>query len=212
MRIESVFDKSFSIYGQIVTGHDEAFNQILEGMKNTPCNDGVDYVPEDKNLQSLPAADVVSTYLYGGMPCQLGWCNGHNTKMNCLEYHRDSEFDLAATDLVLLLAKREEMVDGYLDTSKVKAYLVPSGTMVELYASTLHFAPCQASKNNGFKMMVALPKGTNYDKPQIEIKNKEDELLWGSNKWLLCHKDSKEASMGGAIRLNGINVDIIDLI
>ncbi|MCQ2770716.1 MAG: DUF4867 family protein, partial [Clostridia bacterium] len=112
----------------------------------------------------------------------------------------------------LLLAKREEMVDGYLDTSKVKAYLVPCGTMVELYASTLHFAPCQASKDKGFKMMVGLPKGTNYDKPNIEIKNDEDKLLWGSNKWLLCHKDSVEASKGGAIRLNGENIDIIDLI
>ena len=69
-----------------------------------PCPPATDYVAEDENLQELPAAVEVSEHLFGGMPCQLGWCNGHDTRLNCLEYHRDSEFNLGTEDFILLLA------------------------------------------------------------------------------------------------------------
>ena len=42
---------------------------------------------------------------YGGMPVQLGLCWGYNTRLNCLEYHRDSEVNVGARDFILLLAK-----------------------------------------------------------------------------------------------------------
>ena len=69
------------------------------------------------------------------MPVQFGWCNGHNTKLNCLEYHRDSEFNLGTEDFVLLLAREDDIVGGKLDTAKVKAFRVPAGVLVEVYAT-----------------------------------------------------------------------------
>ena len=94
MKIYSVFDSEFKPYGQVVTGMEDTVQEILFELCNTPLPDGVGYVPEEESLQELPAMIEVSEHLYGGMPVQMGWCNGHNTKLNCLEYHRDSEFNL----------------------------------------------------------------------------------------------------------------------
>ena len=109
MKIFSVTDPEFKPYGRVVTGLDTAKAEILAALANTPLPAATDYVAEDAALQELPAAVEVSEHLFGGMPCQLGWCNGHNTYLNCLEYHRDSEFNLGTEDFVLLLARQEEI-------------------------------------------------------------------------------------------------------
>ena len=107
MKIYSVYDPEFKAYGQIVTGLEDTVQEILTALATTPCPAGVDYVPFDPVLQELPAMKVVSDHCFGGMPVQMGWCNGHNTKLNCLEYHRDSEFNLGTEDFILLLARQE---------------------------------------------------------------------------------------------------------
>ncbi len=137
------------------------------------------------------------------MPCQLGWCNGHNTKLNCLEYHRDSEFNLGTEDFVLLLARQEEIAGGKLDTAKVKAFRAPAGTLVEVYATTLHYAPCHVDAAKGTRVLVALPKGTNTAKPAIKNDGGDDPQLWACNKWLLAHPDSAEAKAGAYVGLVG---------
>lgn len=208
MKIYSIYDPEFKSYGQIVEGMDDTIQKILSVLVKLPLPDGVGYVPEEPTLQDLPAAIEISEHLYGGMPVEIGWCNGHNTKLNCLEYHRDSEFNLASEDIILLLARQDEIENGVLDTGKVKAFRVPAGVMIECYATTLHFAPCHADANNGFRMMVALPMGTNTDKPLIRNKSREDKLLWACNKWLLAHPESEEAKQGAYIGLVGENIDI----
>ena len=157
-------------------------------------------------LQNLPAAVEISEHCYGGMPVQLGWCNGHNTRLNCLEYHRDSEFNLGTEDFILLLAKQEEISDGTLDTSKVRAFRVPAGTLVEVYATTLHYAPCHVDADKGFRVLVALPKDTNTEKPDITPLTAEDKYLWARNKWLLAHPDSAEAAAGAVAEIGRAHV------
>ncbi|MBR4577242.1 MAG: DUF4867 family protein [Clostridia bacterium] len=211
MKILPVTDPSFRNYGQILEGYD--LKELLETLdKVTPCPDGVDYVPEQAELQALAIEKELRNNAYGGMPIQLGWCNGHNTKMNCLEYHRDSELNVGTQDFILLLAKREDLVNGELDAEKVAAYYCPAGVLVEVYATTLHYAPCSAKKGQGFKVVIVLPKGTNLDKPEITVKNAEDEILWAANKWLLAHADSSEAAQGAKVLIKGKNPDIADLI
>ena len=212
MKIYSVFDPEFKPYGQVVDGMEETVQEILDVLKDAPQGAGVDYVPEYEPLQELPAMVEISEHCYGGMPVQLGWCNGHNTRLNCLEYHRDSEFNLGTEDFILLLAKQEEIVDAVLDTAKVKAFKVPAGTLVEVYATTLHYAPCHCDPEKGFRVLVALPMGTNTDKPNISVKSPEDKLLWARNKWLLAHPESGEAKQGAHIGLAGENIDIADII
>ena len=212
MKIYSVYDPAFKSYGQIVEGMEDAIAQIMDVLENIPLPRGIDYMPEDPALQSLSAMQEIADRLFGGMPVQLGWCCGHNTKLNCLEYHRDSEFNLGAEDFILLLARQDEIADGALDTAKVKAFWVPAGVMVECFATTLHYAPCHASPDKGFKVLVALPKGTNTAKPDFSPKSWEDRLLYARNKWLLAHPDSSEAADGAYLGITGKNIDIADLI
>lgn len=207
MKMYSVYDKEFAPYGRVVTGLDAV--ALLDALKKTPQPDtGVEYVPQDDSLQSLPFAQQARDHLYGGMPVQMGWCNGHNTKLNCLEYHCDSEFNLGTEDFVLLLARQDEIENGLLDTAKVKAFRVPTGVLVEVYATTLHYAPCHTDPDKGFRVLVALPAGTNTDKPAITPATEEDRLLWAKNKWLLAHPMSDEATAGAYIGLVGENIDI----
>ena len=80
--------------------------------------------------------------------------------------------------------------------------------LLEVYATTLHYAPCHTDPANGFKVLVALPKGTNTDKPNMPIKGGDDAYLWACNKWLLAHPDSAEAAQGAVVALTGENIDI----
>ncbi len=209
MKILKVTDPEFTNYGRIIEGYEEEKKQIEEALRDkTPIPEGTDYVAEEKVLQELPAADRIANSLFGGSPMQFGWCNGHNTKLNCLEYHRSSEINLGATDFILLLAKREEIVDHKIDSSKVKAFLCPKGTMIEVYATALHYAPCQASKDSGFQVLVGLPKGTNVGMPSFTPANQEDKLMTATNKWLLAHAESSEAKNGAWIGITGENIDI----
>ena len=211
MKIYSVHDKEFTPYGHVVTGLDTA--ELLDALARTPLPEtGTGYCPEEEELQELPVTVQVSEHLYGGMPVQMGWCNGRNTRLNCLEYHRDSEFNLGTEDFILLLARQEEIENGKLDTAKVKAFRVPAGVLVEVYATTLHYAPCHTDPAKGFRVLVALPAGTNTAKPDIRPLTEEDKLLRACNKWLLAHPDSAEAADGAYVGLTGENIDIADLL
>ena len=208
MKIYPVDSPEFKEYGQIVKGYD--VKELLEVFdKVTPLPEGTDYVPEQPELMALPIEKELRDRQYGGMPIQIGWCNGHNTRLNCLEYHRDSEVNLGTEDFILLLGRQGQIgEDGLFDTADTKAFYVPAGVMVEVYATTLHYAPCSSAKGKGFKVLVVLPKGTNTEKPFFTPANREDTLMTARNKWLLAHPESTEAAKGAVIGLKGVNIDI----
>ena len=207
MKIYSVSDPAFKPYGKVLEGYDTA--QLVAAMEAIPLPEtGTAYRP---GIDSLEACDVfadVRDRAYGGMPIQLGMCWGHNTKLNCLEYHRDSEVNLGWRDFILLLAKQDEIVDGVLDTAKVKAFRVPAGVPVEVYATTLHYAPCHTCPKSGFRVAVVLPRGTNTEKPAYTPACEEDTWMTARNKWLLAHPESNEAKNGAHVGLSGLNIDI----
>lgn len=208
MTILPISNPAFASYGKVLEGYDtQDLLRTLEAA--TPLPEGVEYVPSQPELESLPLTAQLSSNAYGGMPIQMGWCNGHNTKLNCLEYHRDSELNCGTEDFILLLARMDDIApDGTLDTGLVKAFRVPAGVLVEVYATTLHYAPCSAAKGAGFRVLVALPKGTNGPRPDIQVLNREDSMLWACNKWLLAHPESSEAAQGAPAVLRGENIDI----
>jgi hypothetical protein len=80
--------------------------------------------------------------------------------------------------------------------------------MVEVFATSLHYAPCHTDPVKGFQVLVALPWGTNTEKPDFKPQSREDTLLTARNKWLLPHPDSDEAKNGAVIGLKGENIDI----
>jgi len=208
MIIHSVFDKEFRRFGQVLQDYD--FSELIDVLnRSTPRpEDAVVYVASDAALEALPAADLLMNRAYGGMPIQIGYCNGTNSKLNCFEYHRDSEINIAADDSILLVACQGDLDNHTLDTSSVEAFFMPVGTAVEVFATTLHYAPCSAEKGKGFRMVIVLPKGTNTEKPAQLLQTGEDRLCTARNKWLIAHPESNEAKNGAFIGLTGENIDL----
>ena len=207
MKIYSVYDPEFSPYGKVMTGYDTTC--LLDAMKTIPMPvTGTAYEPSIPTLEATSIYGEFQNNAYGGMPVQLGMCWGYNTKLNCLEYHRDSEVNVGAGAFVLLLAKQDEIEGGKLDTAKAKAFRVPAGVPVEVYATTLHYAPCHVDENEGFRVAVVLPRGTNTAAPGAAPINEEDKWLTARNKWLLAHPESVEATNGAYVGLIGENIDI----
>lgn len=201
MKIYSVTDERFGKYGKVVEGID--FSVLVKAMEETPCPDDVVYVPGDEKLEALPVMKELAEITYGELPIQIGYCNGHNCMLNALEYHRSSEINVAATDAVLMLGFQQDITKDFTyDTSKVEAFLVPAGVAVEVYATTLHYAPCGVD-GAGFKVAIVLPKGTNLDLDK-EHKGGEDGHLTAKNKWLLGHPEGglPEGSPMGLIGKN----------
>ena len=206
MKIYSVYAQEFKPYGKILQNYDT--QSLISAMRTIPMPEsGTAYQPSIPVLEESGILDAMQNRAYGGQPIQIGMCWGYNTKLNCLEYHRDSEINVGEQDFVLLLARQDEIKDGKLDTAKVKAFRVPAGAVVEVYATTLHYAPCQLTAD-GFRVAVVLPKGTNTEKPAYEPQNEEDTWLTARNKWLLAHPESNEAKSGAHIGLTGKNIDI----
>lgn len=209
MHVYSVFDPEFKPYGKVLVGYDT--KELLGAMNEITLPEaGTAYEPGIESLERCVIFKELEDRFYGGMPTQLGMCWGRNTRLNCLEYHRSSEVNIGTVDFVLLLARQDEIEDGVLDTGKVKAFRVPAGAAVEVYATTLHFAPCQVPGEDGFRVAVALPKGTNTEKPSGEPGCEEDCWLWARNKWLLAHPDTKQAEEGAHIGLRGVNLDLAE--
>lgn len=200
MKILSIYDKEFNEYGKVVSLD---FTELLTELEKRDCpEDGTIYVPSDEKLEAFPVSKQVEIDWFGGMPIQVGYCNGHNVTLNCLEYHKSSEINIGTEDFILLLARKQDIVDGKLDTATVKAFAVPKGVGVELYQTALHYAPCRV--DGGFRVAVVLPKGTNYAKPE----GATCPLLWGSNKWLLAHPESNEAKSGAYVGLVGEKIKV----
>lgn len=206
MVIKSVYDKEFKKYGQVLKNYD--CSEILEKMKSTPMPSDVIYEPSIKELEELKIAEELRDREYGELPIQIGYCNGNNYLLNAVEYHRSSEINIAVTDLILLIGSQQDIEDDYsYDTSKIEAFKVPAGTIIEVYATTLHYAPCNVNED-GFKCVVVLPRDTNLPLENKPDKAFEDELLFAKNKWLIGHKEAGLEEQGAFIGLVGENISI----
>jgi len=204
MKIQNVNDVSFRKYGKVLTGYE--ISGILKEMEHTPLPKDVVYVASVEELESLKEAEQFRTRAYGGLPIEIGYCNGDNHKLNALEYHRCSEINIAATDLILLLGSQQDIqADFTYDTSLLEAFLVPRGTAIEVYATTLHYAPCTAAEG-GFRCVVILPAGTNLDLDFEPGEDGEDRLLRKKNKWAIAHPES--GKKGYFCGLKGENITL----
>jgi len=207
MKINQLTNESFKNYGRIISSCD--LSELLEVMKSTPVPDSVIYEPSVGELESLSVKKDLESRVFGELPIQVGYCNGHNYSLNAVEYHRTSEINIAATDLIVLVGMQQDIQSDYTyETQKLEAFLVPAGVAVEFYATTLHFAPCNAN-DNGFRCAVVLPKGTNTPL-QVKINEVgEDALLFANNKWLIGHEDAIDLKEKGAfIGLVGDNLTV----
>ena len=205
MEIKKVTDIAFRKYGRVLEGID--FTQLLAALEKTPCPDNVVYVASEPLLEATDAMEVLQTVAYGEMPIQIGYCNGHNKKLNALEYHRDSELNIAGSDAVLIVGLRADVTDEMTyDTSKAEAFLLPKGMGVEVFATTLHYAPANPGEE-GFRVVIVLPRGTNTELKSAHKGPGEDANLTAVNKWLIGHPEGGLPE-GSPLGLIGENLSI----
>ena len=102
VKIYSVFDGEFASYGRIVKGYD--FSGLVAYMKEkTEIFDYNVYVASVPKMEAAAVFREIENTLYGGMPVQIGYCNGKNSTYNGFEYHKGSEINIAVTDFMLVL-------------------------------------------------------------------------------------------------------------
>ncbi len=204
MVIQKVTDAAFRKYGRVISEID--FSELVDKLAETPLPEDVVYEPSVELLEALPVKEKLETAYYGELPIQIGYCNGHNHLLNAVEYHRSSEVDIAAEDLILLLGSQQDITDDFTyETSKIEAFLCPKGVGVELYATTLHYAPCSVG-DNGFRCGIVLPKDTNLPLDEKHA-GYEDALITAKNKWLIGHAEGG-LPVGAHIGLIGENISV----
>lgn len=202
MKIYSVNDREFQKYGRVLSGYD--FTELFEKCRETVVlpDEGFDYFPSHEEMEALLVAEELRLRAFGGMPIQIGSVFGRNNKMGCLEYHKSSELNISLDKVILVLGCESELEDLRFDSAKAMAFEVPAETGVELFGTTLHYAPISTSES-GYRVICVLPKGTNGPKPEILTEKGEDRLCMGRNKWLLAHADSPEARAGAYVGIDG---------
>lgn len=93
VKIFQVSDPEFKEYGRVIPGYE--LGELIRELEKMPVTKDVAYVSSVAELEKTAAAKELAEEVYGGMPIQIGYCNGHNQKLNALEYHRDSEVNVA---------------------------------------------------------------------------------------------------------------------
>ena len=206
IEVKKITDPAFRKYARVITDYD--CTELIARMEATPMpGDEVIYIASDPVLEALPIGKEFNDSLYGGMPAEIGYCNGNNSLLNAVEYHRSSEYNIACTDAIMLFGCQQDIEeDNTYDTSKIEAFLLPAGTMIECYATTLHYAPCGVG-GESFRVVIVLPAETNYDLEVVPSAAKEDRLLTARNKWLIAHPDAKIEGAYNGLKGENITID-----
>ena len=203
IEIFDVNSEEFSTYGRVIKGLDVT-EIISKAKKIENVGNASNYEPGVEIFEKLAVSGEIKTKFFGEMKIQVGYCWGHNTLFNATEWHTSSEINIAVTPLVLILGHVWDIEDGKIDSSKFKAFYLPAGTVVEVYATSLHFCPCEVSAD-GFGCVVGLPTGTNTD---LTVK-KNDPMLFRKNKWIIAHVDNEALKNKGVVAgITGTNYEI----
>ncbi len=194
-------DEAFAPYGRRLNYDTEEIVALAEKMPYPA--EGTEYLPSVFSFELTGLMQQITDGVFGTLPIQMGYCHGHSNRLNGWEWHASSEVNVACTDLVLILGHVWEIENGKIDSSVAKAFFLQKGDIAEVYATSLHFCPCQTG--DGFKCVVALPVGTNVplDEPA------EDPLLFRKNKWILAHNDNQPLIDRGVVPgISGENFEI----
>ncbi|WP_173021179.1 DUF4867 family protein [Secundilactobacillus folii] len=202
IQIQSVTDLSFANYGRVIQlPYQTELNRILIDRTEIPKQNNV-YVRDDSQFLLTGQREIISRNFYGEQPIEIGYCNGNSNRINAFEFHNCSELNLAGTDLILWLTHRRNLVNNQTSTAYARAFFVPHGTAIEVYPTTLHFAPNRVLAS-GFKCLVILTAQTNSP---LKGQRQPDDLLFQHNKWLLTHPDNQQmVNKGAFVGLSGEN-------
>lgn len=199
--IYSHTDCRLSRYGRILHGFDPGDLCTTADRTTSIDPEKNAYVASVPELERDPFVAGAAAAIFGGMDVQAGYCNGPNSKLNAMEYHKTSEVYVSVTPSLLLLGRVSDIASfRSWDSHLGEAFFFPAGTVFECYPMTLHFSPFRAERA-GFKTVIILPRGTNTpldpeapyaipgDRGNDPGNDPEKRLLFMKNKWLIAHPE-----------------------
>lgn len=198
-QILTLDDPKFAQYGVVYHQYDQYLPTITKTMDlvEIPAT-GSGYVPSFKQLEALPEIQKMSRDVYAGMPTQAGQTVGHVDSFSAIEYHTCSELNIMLNDVIMVLGKRQtlDQTGEFNPNNDGDIFFVPKNTVIELYNSTLHYAPIEVTKG-GFKVIVILEKGTNEDLPKGFVTSNKRIVKQG--KFQVVHQSRTDKIAAGAV-------------
>ncbi|MDD4414228.1 MAG: DUF4867 family protein [Oscillospiraceae bacterium] len=193
LQLFRIGDTEFSEYGRLLSPPCDLNDWMNCSRKISMPVSGSMYLADIPELHVGSVAEWLRCEVFGQMHTEFGLCQGFNNRLNALEWHKSSEVNVALTRFVLLLGRVQDIENSRYDETELQGFLAEPRQCFEIYATTLHFCPCQIEKK-GFRCIVALPDGTNQPlKEQVS-----DSTLFRRNKWILAHEDNSELISHGA--------------
>ncbi|MCD7756975.1 MAG: DUF4867 family protein [Clostridiales bacterium] len=196
--VRSVRENAFATYGRVIDGYDfSGLTAYMEQQTPIPESGNI-YLASVPEMEQDAVVNRLQAVFYGGMPIEVGYCNGRNTTYNGFEYHKGSEINVAVTDLMLVLGHTWLIRDNTYRVEDAEVFFVEKGTAIELYQTTLHLSPCRVT-DKGFKAIVILPRGTNTPLAEKAVTaDPESRLLLQTNKWVIAHPEREPLIRQGA--------------
>lgn len=205
--IYDITDPKFNAFGNVLTGYDLADIQNYAKENIEIPKTGNSYSPSNPNLENFEVVKEIEADIYAGLPIEAGECSGQNTSFSAFEFHQGSEINLILTDVIMILGKRDQIVNGYFNAQEdAKAFYVPAGSVIEMYGTTLHYSPCKVFES-GFKVIVILIKGSN-ESLDVNFKSKNNQII-KVNKFQMVH-ESRQDKIEQGIKV-GLSGELIEI-
>lgn len=189
-KIYNVIDPEFKVYGNILSGYGlaEIPKYVKENIEIP--KEGNIYRPSNVELEEFEVIKEIEADIYASLPIEAGECVGQNSSFSAFEFHQGSEVNIVLTDIIMVLGKREQMVDGYFNAQEdARLFYIPAGSIIEMYSTTLHYSPCKVHES-GFGIIVILIEESNTPlKDSFESRNKQIVKI---NKFQMVHKSRKD--------------------
>ena len=193
--IYAITDEAFRPYGRLLEWDGAEVIAYLEKEEAQYAQmQKAQYVADREDLHGFAIFDTIRHEIFGELPIEIGVVKGRNQSATGTEFHQGSEVNIAVSDCLLVLGDKEKLVSqGQIDISDMKIFYVPKGTVMEVYSTTLHYTPIEASAR-GFSLVVVLIEGTNTD-----IEAVKGTMLTKKNKWYVCHASQTQKIEQGAV-------------
>jgi hypothetical protein len=215
--IHDMHEPLFREFGELMTLPDVQKIEAIAEKETVMPDTGNKYVASIPTLETDSLVEACKPY-FGGMPVQIGYCNGHGNHLGGMEWHLCPEGTICLTEGVFFLGRQTDMDSFHFDTKNAVAFFAEKGMCFLLHPMTLHLAPSQVTKE-GFRSIIILEKGTNtpLDDATKQIIHASDSLefktLFMKNKWMIAHESNQKLIERGVLPLvSGVDYEVYPII
>ncbi|MDN2453353.1 DUF4867 family protein [Lactobacillus sp. UCMA15818] len=206
-QIKKIDQNGFNDYGNLLQEYDLTDIKKFFGKKICCAKNGNFYNPSNNYLENMETIEKIGYDIYAGMNFTAGECTGQTQSFSAVEYHQGSEINIMLTDVVMVLGKRNQIINGFFNAAKdATLFFIPAGTVIEMYGDTLHYSPIKVHQE-GFKAVVMVLQGTNQALPNNFCS--ENTWIVKKNKFQAAHAIRKDKIAKGVIV--GVSGELIKL-